>query len=249
VKAKVLTDMLNIIGIKKSSHSDASSKAQLGVSVSKFALKKNLKSSYVASATDDSTNSNNPLQHMCYFTFHGDFNLRDVESSSATGDFKDLSFPLSTPCNNSTEEQSKYHEKIATLQFRDDFVASHDRKVVNEFLLEQLRAERSQNGFRLIYPAEAKYGLYHNFFSEARYYNELLGRLVFYVYSYKEVAGQSVAIMKHKKIGERRANTTMDQSRPLPNDDESQEIKFQSSIWNQIHNKWARALGRSTMNI
>lgn len=254
VKSKVLTDMLNLVGLKKSNRTtDSVNKSSSSIAVSKFAVKKNLKSSLIASeqARSEDINPTNPLQNVCYFTFHDDFGLKDEDYASVGGELRDLTYPSE---DMSLADDSKCHEKLATLRFRDEFVSSHDRKVMNEFLLEQLRAERSRNGFRLVYPSEGKYGLYHNLFSEVRYNNELLGRFVFYVHSYKEIVANPIINTKKKSNGKKKADTAekrASSSRSVTSMSEeiTQEITFQPAIWSQIHNKWARVLGRSTMNI
>ncbi len=250
VKTKVLTDMLNMVGFKKASKGDSNkNKSSSEFNISKFAVKKNLKCSYVgtdAIGTDD-TLSNNPLQNFCCFSFHHNYELRDIDMDGYIGELRDLSFPdeecgsTSSRPSHLKAEELKQHEKIAILQFREEFLASHDRRVVNEFLLEQIRCERSQNGFRLIYPSDAKYGVYHTFFSEMRYNNELLGRLAFYVYAYKEIISNYTR--SKKKITAKNAHPSKQTT------DKDEEITFQPQAWSQIHNKWARALGRSTSNI
>lgn len=183
VKSKVLVDMLNIAGIRKS----PSAATTVPTATSKVPVKKHMHASYVANILNSATsntanNSNITNDDLIRFHFHGDYEHRDAYTSAVTD------FPEEADTGgDEIDDFVKQMEKLVWTQFKDELSQGIEKKMIMQFLQERQRVMRSNNQFKLIYPIEEKYSQYQKFFSVDRLNNEILGRFVFFLHQYSQL--------------------------------------------------------------
>ena len=286
VKSKVLTDMLNLIGLRNSNNANNNNVNNNTSSKTS----NNRKAPPTNNNSNNNSNTTNSTDEVV-FHFHHDYHHRDQyptqqEEEEANNDFN---YFASNPI-----------EKVIALQFREELSLSNEKKLLLNFIQERIRHDKVHSGFKLIYPMQERYCQYAKFFSMERNSNEIIGRFMFFHYWYHSLTTSSdesskkLSKTKQKNISKTkqklithtiysqqfaglyhpangatakassRPTSAQIHSHPTPRQDDStpsscyttpreasedkekSEMSLNVEIWNQIHNRWARSMGRST---
>ena len=175
IKSKVLTDMLNLIGLKKSAQNTINS---TNTSVNSSVLKKRMP------YTNGIANNNiaaNTTEESLTFHFHGDFEHRHQYATMVHQELEE---------NNEINHSQSFEQQMLKLvwaQFKEELSQPAEKKIVFNYLQERQRSMQNNNQFHLIYPKHENYSEYQKFFSVDRISNELLGRFVFFLHHYSQL--------------------------------------------------------------
>jgi len=240
VKGTVLTDMLNLLGLRKANQTNLKKSTEYGAVASD---ERN-----PATNNDDRSKSRSGLSKQSS-------NLSAVASSASSKNdllwkFRPLpsTIPAAAEDTNMTTTNDDLEIKIrqrlcyAIDTIMRDEVAStvtssnssrsingvSETKMLSEFVAERIRA--ATTGFKLIIPSPGSCKQYYRFFDEFKPCNALLSRFEFFLQQYEERLQQQLLVVPEASDKK----------------DEIMQPYLTRELWQLFHNRWAKAAGIST---
>lgn len=260
VKTQMLIDMLNLVGIRGPVNSVSQEPNEInGKGQDRLNLPNVVKSRVAANKKEilsPSPSSSDKLQKIQYehFEFKGEFGGRQIlfpTISRSIRSQRSLYYNSSIPLESDEENEKSYLIEDSLTELVSQFYKTHlrsssERKYFQQFLNEKKRSLTTH--FHCIFPNKSRFPHYSRYFLEERHLNIVLGRYEFFLEEYSFLIRQQH--QRHRFHGKSQSlnsfvNTSSSTKFGSLNI-EDLPSKINEDMWRQIHNRWSKAIGKST---